>query len=551
MTVRSRHKATVKVLNSSPRQSFYPPSLCTTDLMSHLGPVLVLAAIFSLFYLAHKVVTYHQRIGWINNWPGFRTLLPDRFFYFPFRVSGISPGQRWSMYAKHDDFARAGTDILTSVSLFSSSVTFFVADPAIAQEVVGARSRFPKPVEAYDMLASFGSNILVTEGHEWKRQRKIAAPAFSEKNNRLVWNETYRIMEALFRDVWGDRKVVEVNHILEVTVPITLLVISIAGFGRRISWDDDIITPPGHSMTFKDALYEVSHRLMLRVILPDWLLRNGTTKMRYFAHAHDELKKYLAEMVQVRRDAEVKEERYDLFGSLLDANELEFDGNAKLTDSALLGNIFLFFVAGYETTAHTLAYAFILLALYQDEQEAFYENLKSVMPPGRPPTYQESDKLCYALAVFNETLRLFPPVVDLPKKSADDTSFTVTNAAGDKITIPVPRGSYVTIATPSLHRNPRYWDDPDVFKPARFLGNYPRQAFLPFSGGPRGCIGRGFGETEAVAVLSAIVSRYKVEIRDDARLAGETFEQRAARLLKSQQGLSVYPEHAPLVFKRR
>lgn len=103
----------------------------------------------------------------------------------------------------------------------------------------------------------------------------------------------------------------------------------------------------------------------------------------------------------------------------------------------------------------------------------------------------------------------------------------------------------------------RYWDDPDAFKPERFLGNYPRDAFLPFSGGPRGCIGRGcvshpfllqvheltlrprFAETEAIAVLTAIVSKYKVEVREEARFAGETFAQCKARLFKSQHSLTV------------
>ena len=85
----------------------------------------------------------------------------------------------------------------------------------------------------------------------------------------------------------------------------------------------------------------------------------------------------------------------------------------------------------------------------------------------------------------------------------------------------------------------RYWDDPESFKPERFLGNYPRDAFIPFSGGPRGCIGRGFAETEAVAVLSMIVSRYKVEVREEPQFARETFEQLRARLLETNITLTI------------
>ncbi|KAI8969412.1 cytochrome P450 [Trametes punicea] len=513
---------------------------------------LVPLVLLVLFYIVNKFVKFRQAVRAVNNWPGFRTLLNDRAVWIPFRVRGVTPGPQWTFYTKHRDFAEAGWDVITAVNaLPSAAILFYVADPAVAKEIIGARARFPKLTEDYRLLATFGSNILVTEGEVWKRQRKIAAPAFSERNYRLVWDETIHIVEDLLQNVWGDKDVVEIPHVLDITVGITLLVIGVAGFGRRISWVEDNITPPGHSMTFKEALYHVSHLLVLKVIFPDWLLRWGTPKMRRFARASDELDKYLHEMVQDRRSAKVKEERHDLFSSLLDANEGELDTDAKLTDDELLGNMFIFLVAGYETTAHTLAYAFILLALYQDEQEKFYQNIKSVLPSDRPPTYDELNSLSYSMAVLNETLRHFPPVVTIPKHSVEDTNFTLTNSAGQKATVPVPAGSAIGICTPALHFNSRYWEDPEAFRPQRFLGNYPRDAFLPFSGGPRGCIGRGFAETESIAVLSMIISRYKVEVQEEPQFAGETFAQRKARLLKSQHSLTIYPERAPLVFKRR
>ena len=142
---------------------------------------------------------------------------------------------------------------------------------------------------------------------------------------------------------------------------------------------------------------------------------------------------------------------------------------------------------------------------------------------------------------MNEALRLFPSVVGIPKVSAEDTAFTLTSpTTGEKRTLPVPAGTYITLCTPSLHRNPHYWDDPETFRPARFLGNsYNRDAFLPFSGGARGCIGRGFAETEGVAVLTRIIARYRVEVKDEPRFRGETFEQRKARLLKIGHSLTI------------
>ncbi|OJT08415.1 Cytochrome P450 4A7, partial [Trametes pubescens] len=176
--------------------------------------------------------------------------------------------------------------------------------------------------------------------------------------------------------------------------------------------------PAGHTLTFKDVLHEVLHRLFLSIIFPQWVLRLGTAKMRYFEIAYGEL----------------------------------------------------------------------------------------------------------------------GPAISIPKSNADDTVFTHTNTAGEKRSLPIPRGTYITICTSGMYNNPRYWEDPEVFKPERFLGNYyPRDAFLPFSGGPRGCIGCGNrGGRSANSV------RVQVQGRGarGARFAGETFMQRKARLLKSQHNLT-------------
>ncbi|EIW55340.1 cytochrome P450 [Trametes versicolor FP-101664 SS1] len=505
-----------------------------------------------LLYAVKRYTACRQLVRTVNGWPGFRTVFNDRFLFFPFRVRGISPGAQWPFYSKHADFAKAGWDVIALVNaLPSPELSLYVADAAIAKEVMGARARFPKPTDVYELLATFGTNILVTEGEEWKRQRKIAAPAFSERNNKLVWDESLRIVNDMFENLWGDKDAVELDHVLDITIPITLMVIGAASFGRRMSWKEDGAMHMGHSLTFKDALLEVSNRLVLSLLFPQWLLRFGTPGMRSYARAYDELSRYLDEMVQERRTSTNNEERYDLFSSLLEANEAQLEGDTKLSDKALLGNVFLFLVAGHDTTSHTLAYALIFLALYQEEQDKFYKNIMAVMPKDRALRYEDMGSFSYSLAVFNETLRHFPPVIGIPKYSAEDTVLTTTSATGEQARLPVPRGTYITISASALHHNPRYWDDPEAFKPARVLGDYPRDAFLPFSGGPRGCIGRGFSETEATAVLTAIVSKYKVEVREEACFAGETFEQRKARLLKSQHSTTIYPERAPLVFRRR
>ena len=85
----------------------------------------------------------------------------------------------------------------------------------------------------------------------------------------------------------------------------------------------------------------------------------------------------------------------------------------------------------------------------------------------------------------------------------------------------------------------RYWEDPYAFKPSRFLGDWPRDAFLPFSGGPRSCLGRRFSETEGVAILTYIIKHYRVDVLEEPQYAGETFEERKARLLKCKSAITL------------
>jgi len=255
------------------------------------------------------------------------------------------------------------------------------------------------------------------------------------------------------------------------------------------------------------------------------------------------------EMIRERQAVVEKVERHDLFSNLLEANDLDLD-TETLTENEIIGNIYIFLVAGHETTAHTLGFSFALLALYPDEQAKLFEHIKSVTN-GRVPNYEEMPLLTYAAAVFNETLRMFPPVPEIPKVAAVDTSIVTSNILGEKKTIPILKGTAMILHIPGIHYNPRYWDDPHTFNPSRFLKDWPRDAFLPFSAGARACLGRKFSETEGIAVLTMLVSQYKITIKDEPQFAGETFEERKSRILSARGGLTLTPVRVPLVFTRR
>ncbi|KAN0113945.1 cytochrome P450, partial [Russula decolorans] len=404
-------------------------------------------------------------------------------------------------------------------------------------EVTTYHARFPKNVFLYKIFTVFGENILSSEGEEWKKYRKIAAPAFSEKNNRLVWDETIRTMMDLFDNVWGNRSKVVIDHCVDITFPITLFVIGAAGrFGRRVTWTSDLVVPPGHQITFKDAIHVLSANLILKLSLPDWA-KYLTAHTRKVEMAFAEFKQYMLEMVEARRNADKVEERYDLFSGLLDAARDEPDSEAALTDEELIGNMFFFFLAGHETTAHTLCFSFALLALYPDEQERLYQHIKGVMSSlnGMP------------VGSRNHNLyRADTPVMTIPKIATKDTTLTVNNVDGGKTTFPVPSGTGIDLHVAGLHYNPRYWKEPHKFMPEQFLGDWPKDAFIPFSQGARACVGRRFAETEGIAVITMLVSRYKIEVKEEPEFVGETFEERYARVTAFRQSLSTTPIRVPL-----
>ncbi|TFY50345.1 hypothetical protein EVG20_g11573 [Dentipellis fragilis] len=277
-----------------------------------------------------------------------------------------------------------------------------------------------------------------------------------------------------------------------------------------------------------------------------------TKRFRHVRDAFKELELYMLEMISSRRSAGKKEERYDLFSSLLDASEDTSDGGAKLSDSELVGNIFVFLVAGHETTAHTLCFTFALLALYPEQQECLYEDIERQMPaPMRLPTYEEMGQFTWSMAVFYETMQMFPPLVSIPKISVEDTSLVVSNAMDEKTTIPIPCGTDIVIHMPGLHYNPRYWENPHEFKPERFLRDWPRDVFLPFSAGARACLGRWRVLVYMSLVVWTLNLHARVEVKEEPEFANETFEECRTCVLASRPGLTQTPVRVPLVFKRR
>lgn len=166
-----------------------------------------------------------------------------------------------------------------------------------------------------------------------------------------------------------------------------------------------------------------------------------------------------------------------------------------------------FLLAGHETTATTLSWAWYLLTLHPEWQERLYEEVHAVTG-GRRLTADDVAALPLTRAVIDETLRLYPVVPNLLRRARE-----TLEVAPD---ITIPRGDTVLISPWVLHRHKHFWREPDLFDPLRFTGEEaaerPRQIYKPFGGGPRICIGMSFALMEAVLILGTYVQRARVRV---------------------------------------
>lgn len=358
---------------------------------------------------------------------------------------------------------------------------------------------------------------------------------------------------------------------------LSLHVISRAGFGVRLDWPHEEVKqelPEGHTLSYKDALSTLLENTIVIILTPKLILKNSPFKLHKVAYeAFTEWGKYMREMYHSKRD-EVKagqtREGMDLMGALvkgagLTAESLNAEGDTDpekaapkkqlLTDDEILGNAFVFILAGHETAANTIHFSILYLAMRWSSQKRLQDDLDAIL--GDKPVSEwdydvDMPKLFGSMcgAVMNEELRLIPPVPGIPKSTPNDSPQGL-QFNGQRVT--VPGGTYISLNTAATHRNPKYWphtseEDLLDFRPERWLldpqktnintedDTYEKEdgmdfdgpdkrpdtaaslfrpsrcAYIPFSEGYRSCLGRRFAQVEILAVLAVVFKHYSVEL---------------------------------------
>jgi cytochrome P450 len=358
----------------------------------------------------------------------------------------------------------------------------------INQVLVLQQSKFHKSELTRRITARMlGQGLLISEGDFWRRQRRLAQPAFHRARVNDYAATMLEVTEAHIRD-WRDG---EERNIAQEMTALTLDTAVRTLFGTTLPGESRQV---GHAMTF---LMRYSLR---RQRLPFRIPEKWPTPANRRANRELEFIDSLVYRIISERRAEGNSNRHnDLLALLMGA--MDEDGS-QMTPQQLHDETMTLFLAGHETTAQMLAWTWYALSENPAVEARLYEELSDVLG-GRPLEPADFPRLPYLRAVMNEVLRLYPPAYIIARENIEPFEI-----GGYKIS---PK-STIIFSQWIMHRDARYFDDPEAFRPERWLDGLedrlPPGAYFPFGDGPRRCIGQGFAILEAAIVTATIAQKF-------------------------------------------
>ena len=363
-----------------------------------------------------------------------------------------------------------------------------------------------------------GNGLFISEGEFHRKQRKLMAPSFQP---RLIasYADTMASYGEQLQQTWRDGEVIDLNQTM---ISVTMSIIGKVLFDANVFTETDEL---GRAMA---TLFEyVTHTLTSLFVPP---LSWPTPRNRRTQKAAQLLNERIQQMIDECRHADTINRadchpersegsvsmgremlrcaqhdssdainrvptRNDFLSILLRARDEDSSG---MSDEQLMDECITLFGAGHETTAAALTWAWYLLCQHTALYEKVQQEVDSVLQ-GRTPTYADLANLPYCLQVFKETMRLYPPATGVIREALHDVEIDGYL---------VPKGANVVVPIYTLHRNPRYFPEPETFDPDRFLPErekeLPRYAYLPFGAGPRICIGNYFAMMEGHLLIATL-----------------------------------------------
>ena len=386
-----------------------------------------------------------------------------------------------------------------------SGTFVLVSDPAGVKHVlVDNVANYPKTeMERRYFTALFGAGLLGADGEDWRRQRRIMAPAFDPRSVASYGPAISRACDGFYAqwDAVPDGGEVDVAGDMSA---LTLRIIA----GTMFSADtDDVIDLVAQTMK---GGFDVEQFNILDVLPITGPLRMRSRE-RTMAEQFRPLDAAINRMIDARQ-RDPQNAPADLLNRLITAHDES--GDLAMTSREVRDQVITIFIAGHETTAQAMNWTLYVLSQHPGHEARLHAELDEVLG-GRTPVQEDLPRLGFTRRVIEESMRLYPTAPGLSTRAC---------LADDEICgVKVRKGSLIGVAPWILHHHRRLWDEPERFDPDRFLpersAGRPRFAYLPFGAGPRVCIGQVLAMNEATLILASLAQRYRLRVAPGQKVA--------------------------------
>ncbi|MEZ4251820.1 MAG: cytochrome P450 [Polyangiales bacterium] len=366
-----------------------------------------------------------------------------------------------------------------------------LGDPEDIRHVfVTHASNYVKSKNYEGLKLVLGEGLVTSEGAHWKRQRKLAQPAFQPRSVESFLPTMEACANAMVAR-WTSGRVLDVH---EEMMRVTLRII-----GRTIASVDLDGAEAGALGQAIDGVLGFANDYFSQIVkVPTWVPMPSHLRFKRDLGRLDDL---VARLVSEHRRHEGPPR--DLLDALVAANE----GEGGMSDRQLRDEVLTLVMAGHETTANALTWTFHLLSKHPEVLRKVEAEVDREVGDG-PLDAATLGRLTYVEQVVKEAMRLYPPAWIIERDALEDDVLP----SGAKL----PKGQTVAVCTYALHRNPRLWEspegfDPDRFSPERSAGR-SKFAYLPFGAGPRVCLGGHFALLEAKLLVAAVARRHRLDL---------------------------------------
>ena len=428
------------------------------------------------------------------------------------RVMGNMREFNRDMFGFVERCAREFGDVVFTRFLYVPA--YFLFHPEHIEYVLATGSKnFVKPMSLRSpfFMRLVGNGLVTSEGDFWRRQRRLAQPAF-HRDRVASYGETMVAFAERMLSPWRDG---ETRDAHEEMMRLTQSIVVKTLFSADVSDEADRVGA---------ALRRIVRPFASQATLK-WILDNRLPTPGHFRYnrAVREIDRVVYQIISERRASGA--DTGDLLSMLLRAQD---EDGSQMTDRQLRDEVMTLFLAGHETTALTLTWAWYLLARNPEAESKLHAELSEVLG-GRAPTVEDLPRLRYTEWVVKESMRLYPPAYAVGREAVRDCE-----VGGYRI----PEGMQVFAFQWVVQRDARWYEEPEAFRPERWreevASRLPKFAYFPFGGGPRQCIGNFFATMEAVLILATVAQRFRLRLAP-----GRAVELLPAMSLRPRDGVRV------------